>query len=78
MLITAVHDNNFGGHSACVATNNNDDTRLDKLEEILRQHIKSTIRINNWTNKKNNSLTSTFADNEDDNDEYTKLTYKID
>ena len=77
MLTTAIHDNNFGGHSACVATNNNDDTRPDKLEEILSQHIKSAIWANNRTNKKINSLTSTFADNEDNNSEYATLTYSI-
>ena len=51
MLTKAIHDNNLGGHSARVATNNNDDTCLDKLEEILRQHIKSAIWTNNRTNK---------------------------
>ena len=37
LLTTAISDNNIRGHSADVATNNNDDTRLDKLEEIVRQ-----------------------------------------
>ena len=47
MLTMAIHDNNIGGHSVCAATNNNDDTRLNYLEGILRQYIKSSIRTNN-------------------------------
>ena len=78
MLITAINDNNIRGHSACVATNNNDDTRLDKLEEVLRQHIKSAIQTNNRTNKKIKSLTSTSADNEDNNNDNTTRTTSID
>ena len=61
-LITAIHDNNIGGHSAHVATNNNDDTRIDKLEEIVRQYIKSKIR----TNTKINYLTSIIHQNHHD------------
>ena len=78
MLTTAIHDNNVLGYSAHVATNNNDDTRLDYLEGILRQHIKSAIQTNKRMNKKINSLTSKFADNENNNDEYTSLIYSID
>ena len=49
-----------------VATNNNNDTRLEILEKIVRQYIKSTILTNKQTNKKINALTSAIADNEND------------
>ena len=78
ILNTAIHDNNIGGHSTYVATNNNDDARLKKLEEILCQYIKSAIWTNNQTNKMINSLTSTFADNEDNNNDNTTQTTSID
>ena len=77
MLNTALHDNNVGGHSVC---NNNDDTRLDFLEGILRQHITSQTQTNNQTNKKFNSLTS-YSDNNDNNnnnDEYASPPPSID
>ena len=75
MLTTTIHDINVGGHSACVATTNNDDTRLDKLEEVVHQYIKSIIWTNNQTNKKIISLTSTFSDNEENNyDNTTQIT----
>ena len=75
MLTTAIHNNNFGGHSDRVATDNNDDdNRLDKLEELLNKSIKSSIR----TNKKINSLISKFADNDDNNDDDTTPTNSID
>ena len=74
MLTTAIHDNNFWGHSTRVATENNDANCLDKLEGLFAQSIKSVIR----TNKKLNSLTSKFAANEDNNDDDTTLTKSID
>ena len=52
--------------NARVATNNNNDNRLEILEEIVRQYIKSTILTNKPTNKKINSLTSTIVVNEND------------
>ena len=52
--------------NARVATNNNNDIRLEQLEEIVRQYIKSAILTNKRTNKKINSLTSTITDNENE------------
>ena len=69
-ITTGIHKNNVGGHSIRGATNNNDDTRLDYLEGIIRQHITYQTRTNNRTNKKFNSLTSNSANNENNNDDY--------
>ena len=52
--------------NARVATNNNNDIRLEQLEEIVRQYIKSAILTNKRTKKKINSLTSTISANEND------------
>ena len=52
--------------NARVATNNNNDLRLEKLEEIIRQYIKSAILTNKRTKKKIHSLTSTITDNENE------------